>query len=408
MRGLVRLGGLGRDEVSIEVLKEGRSGLLGFGSEEARVRLTPLSGARTGTEDKAAAADDKRGADEAEARHGAKAADGAERQRGRQRGRGSEPKDDAPSSRDRGGRGQSDSQVESARRTDGSPEPASGTAGADQESDGATAGRPRRSRRGRKAATPRPSAAVVGTEAVTGKTADKQSSDDSTPKAPTGEVVREHVGAGSERSGYGRRGAARGRGGRQGVSRGLREQSEPGEPAPDTPLPEIPDGTPSEVATAVLRAVLDRLGYPDARIEPGEMLLPADDEDDGPGDEDVLCVRGGGVRSLVGAEGETMDALQFVTRLLVGRHVGEWSKVLVDVEDARRNRITELSALAEQSAQLVEKDGRPVSLPPMNAYERRVVHLVLRGHPSIGTQSIGQGDTRKVTVRRRDQMLPEF
>jgi spoIIIJ-associated protein len=68
----------------------------------------------------------------------------------------------------------------------------------------------------------------------------------------------------------------------------------------------------------------------------------------------------------------------------------------------------ELFQLAEQSATLVEREGRPVSLPPMTPYERRVVHLALREHPSVATQSIGAGEFRKVTVRRKDQLLPEL
>jgi spoIIIJ-associated protein len=64
--------------------------------------------------------------------------------------------------------------------------------------------------------------------------------------------------------------------------------------------------------------------------------------------------------------------------------------------------------MAKQSATLVEREGRPVSLPPMSAYERRVVHIVLKDHPVVATQSIGTGEVRKVTVRRLDQMLPEL
>jgi spoIIIJ-associated protein len=69
--------------------------------------------------------------------------------------------------------------------------------------------------------------------------------------------------------------------------------------------------------------------------------------------------------------------------------------------------VQELLQLAGQSADLVQREGRPVALPPMSAYERRVVHLALKDHPAVATQSIGSGDYRKVTVRLRDQLLPE-
>jgi spoIIIJ-associated protein len=79
--------------------------------------------------------------------------------------------------------------------------------------------------------------------------------------------------------------------------------------------------------------------------------------------------------------------------------------LLLDVTGDRARRGKELFQLAEQSAELVEREGRPVSLPPMTPYERRVVHLALRNHETVATQSIGTGDSRKVTVRLKGQML---
>ena len=97
-----------------------------------------------------------------------------------------------------------------------------------------------------------------------------------------------------------------------------------------------------------------------------------------------------------------------MTRLIVSRRADPWCSVLLDVDGDRRRRVRELLALATQSAELVESGGKPVSLPPMGAYERRVVHLALRAHPTVATQSIGTGGYRKVPVPRRDQMLPEY
>ena len=62
--------------------------------------------------------------------------------------------------------------------------------------------------------------------------------------------------------------------------------------------------------------------------------------------------------------------------------------------------------MAEQSTRLVERENRPINLPPMTPYERRVVHLALKPFEDITTQSIGIGFGRKVTVRRKDQLLP--
>lgn len=168
----------------------------------------------------------------------------------------------------------------------------------------------------------------------------------------------------------------------------------------------LPEGAPFDVASAVLDVTLSGLGFAGFRIERGADLLP---KEAGMDDEsEVASVLGGGTESLLGQDGKVLDALQFITRLIVSRATGEWTSLLVDVDGDRRRQIEELFALAQQSADLVENDGRAVSLPPMNAYERRVVHIALRDHPTVATQSIGDGDRRKVTVRRRDQLLPEL
>ena len=169
----------------------------------------------------------------------------------------------------------------------------------------------------------------------------------------------------------------------------------------------MPEGTPFEVASSVLDMTLRGLGFDGFTIERGADLLPQDpDEDDV--ESEVASVRGGGTEGLLDQDGKVLDALQFVTRLIVSRATGEWANLLVDVDGDRKRQVDELFALAQQSADLVESDGRPVSLPPMNAYQRRVVHIALRDHPTIATQSIGAGDRRKVTVRRRDQLLPDL
>ncbi|MBK6770463.1 MAG: hypothetical protein IPG72_15905 [Ardenticatenales bacterium] len=135
-------------------------------------------------------------------------------------------------------------------------------------------------------------------------------------------------------------------------------------------------------------------------------MLP-DGEDDDIGSA-VLCIRGRGTERLLNEDSAALNALQFVTRLIVSRSANAWCNVLLDVDGDRRRRVKELLALASQSAELVESGGKPVSLPPMGAYERRVVHLALRDHATVATQSIGNGTYRKVTVRRRDQMLPDM
>ncbi len=160
-----------------------------------------------------------------------------------------------------------------------------------------------------------------------------------------------------------------------------------------------------EIASEVVGDMLAKLGFEDVRLQPEGGLLPDEMQEDSSA---VLCIRGTGTDRLLGRDGESLRALQFITRLMVSRRTEQWTNLLIDVDGDRRRQVKELIALSQQSADLVESDGRPVSLPPMGAYERRVVHIALKDHPTIATQSIGSGDRRKVTVRRRVQLLPEL
>jgi spoIIIJ-associated protein len=94
-----------------------------------------------------------------------------------------------------------------------------------------------------------------------------------------------------------------------------------------------------------------------------------------------------------------LNALQFITRLMVNRRLRGRANIVVDVEGYKVRREKALRQLAHRMAERVARDGRTVSLEPMPAYERRIVHLALRDHPAVTTYSVGEGDSRKVTIR---------
>jgi spoIIIJ-associated protein len=169
--------------------------------------------------------------------------------------------------------------------------------------------------------------------------------------------------------------------------------------------PAVPSDEVAAMAVEVVREMLERLGFEPVEVSVGEALLPTPEEDE---TSLVLSIHGPGTERLMGHQAASLDALQFLARLLVNRRSQSWINLLLDVDGDRARRVKELYQLAEQSAALVMREGRPVSLPPMSPYERRVVHLALHDHPTIATQSIGEGPSRKVTVRRKDQLLPEL
>jgi len=101
---------------------------------------------------------------------------------------------------------------------------------------------------------------------------------------------------------------------------------------------------------------------------------------------------------LIGRRGETLRSLQFMVNLLVSRKVQRWPQVVVDVGNYRQRRQESLEGLARRMAERVRQSGRPLTLEPMGAFERRIVHLALRSDPTVYTESAGEGDNRKVVI----------
>jgi spoIIIJ-associated protein len=105
--------------------------------------------------------------------------------------------------------------------------------------------------------------------------------------------------------------------------------------------------------------------------------------------------------SLLGRKGVRLSALQHLVNLMLSRRMGEWTRVLVDVEDYRGRRERQLRELANRAAARVEETGKMIQLEPMPALERRWIHLALRDHPQVATQSIGEEPNRRIVVLMR-------
>jgi spoIIIJ-associated protein len=106
--------------------------------------------------------------------------------------------------------------------------------------------------------------------------------------------------------------------------------------------------------------------------------------------------------ALIGRKGERLSALQHLVNLMLSKRMGEWTRVLVDVEDYRGRRERQLRELAERAARRVAETGRMLQLEPMPALERRWVHLALREHPDVVTQSVGEEPNRRIVVLPRN------
>jgi spoIIIJ-associated protein len=102
--------------------------------------------------------------------------------------------------------------------------------------------------------------------------------------------------------------------------------------------------------------------------------------------------------ALIGRKGERLSALQHIVNLMLSRQMGEWTRVLVDVEGYRGRREQQLREIAIRAADKVVESGKMLQLEPMPALERRWIHLALRGHASVGTQSIGEEPNRRIVI----------
>ena len=133
---------------------------------------------------------------------------------------------------------------------------------------------------------------------------------------------------------------------------------------------------------------------------------PVDDHDEDDEEEGqhragrylLLDIEGVELGALIGRRGETLENIQYLLRLMVNQKIHKWKNIVVDVEHYKARRVTQLIQLAERMAEQVARTGRAISLEPMPANERRIVHMTLREHPDVYTESYGDGGRRKVHI----------
>jgi spoIIIJ-associated protein len=134
----------------------------------------------------------------------------------------------------------------------------------------------------------------------------------------------------------------------------------------------------------------------EARVE---IVAQSDAEADEEGGKvPVLNIVGEDLGVLIGRQNEVASALEFITRLAVNQQSHTRSDFVVDVNGYRAKRAESLRRLAFRTAEQVMQTNRTMALEPMPPAERRIIHLALRDHPKVYTQSVGEGDKRKVTI----------
>jgi spoIIIJ-associated protein len=112
----------------------------------------------------------------------------------------------------------------------------------------------------------------------------------------------------------------------------------------------------------------------------------------------LVDISGEDLSILIGKRSETLNALQYISRLIVNKELGRNVNLILDVEGFRQRRDRQLRHLAQRMADQAMKTGRRQLLEPMPANERRIIHMELRNHPGVTTESQGEEPHRKVTI----------
>jgi spoIIIJ-associated protein len=336
-------------DLDIEILSQGKRGMLGVGGEEARILAAPKSAV--------AAAETVRAEppSEAPAAPAERPARAAARGRGR-RAAADEPAAEAP--------------VEA---------PAEAPA---------------------KAADEVPTAASAAEAAPTEVVESAEEVAQPFPTEGDAAAPREDRGERRGRGGRGRGGRGRNGREREFTGREAREPREPREgradrpgrePAPfvsGAPVEELSDAERSTLETA--KTVLEEML--------GLMGLKGTVEIASGGETARLNVKGEDLGALIGRRGEKLASLQHIVNLIVGRREGQHHRIAVDVENYRGRREEQLRDVAERAAKRVIQTGKIIQLEAMPAVERRIVHMALVENPRVRTQSVGVEPNRRIVV----------
>ncbi len=180
---------------------------------------------------------------------------------------------------------------------------------------------------------------------------------------------------------------------RASASQPMQEAQTPQMPSESAPQVEEDDAEVIRIAGETVTELLQRMGIRgDVETSWGE----ADEE--GRIRPLLVDIHGDDLNVLIGRRGKTLYALQYITRLILGKELKRPVAVVIDVEGYRARKEKQLRQLARRMSQQALETGRTMSLEPMAPNERRIIHIELRDDPNVNTVSVGEGDRRKVTI----------
>ena len=159
--------------------------------------------------------------------------------------------------------------------------------------------------------------------------------------------------------------------------------------AATTPRTAAPVNGKAELARGMVEGLLKHMGVrAQVSVRPGAEPI-------------TLDISGRDLGALIGWRGETLRALQSVTNVMVGKHLAEGERIIVDVERYRQRREHTVREIAMRAARQVKMTGDAITLDAMQPFERRAIHLALEGDPDVTSGSIGEEPDRRVVVGPR-------
>ena len=153
----------------------------------------------------------------------------------------------------------------------------------------------------------------------------------------------------------------------------------------DKAIASIPDES-VNLGKNVLQRIIDLITI-DAEIsfekKPGQILF---------------YIKGGNVAILIGKQGQTLEAMQYLVEKIVNKHSEQRIRIQIDIEGYLEKRQNNLKRLAGRLAEKAKRSGKPITIGQMNAHDRRIVHLALRDDSGVRTQSVGDGFLKKLLI----------
>lgn len=146
-------------------------------------------------------------------------------------------------------------------------------------------------------------------------------------------------------------------------------------------------------AVTVVRKLLEKMRV---HAKVSARYIPSEDPKEKP--VVLVDVQGNDLSILIGRRSETLNALQYITNLILSKEVGGWVPLMIDVQGYRARRERQLRKMARRLAEQVVHTDRRQMLEPMPANERRIIHLELRENSLVTTESVGEEPYRKVTI----------